>query len=78
MPPRAIKKNDRQSLGISTFNQPMKKNGCGKFNFGSPQDDVFDFYMETHFSPDSRRPSQSLQLNKVQVVEEAEFMGMRA
>ncbi|KAJ3282969.1 hypothetical protein HDU79_009527 [Rhizoclosmatium sp. JEL0117] len=33
-------KNDRQSHSGHSHNEPMKKDGHGKFNFGSFEDDI--------------------------------------
>ncbi|KAJ3061724.1 hypothetical protein HDU99_005466 [Rhizoclosmatium hyalinum] len=76
MAPRPIKKNDRQSLNHTSYNEPMKKNGAGKWNFGSYEDDVMDYYMNVHHSSSAAAKSSGAKpigANKVQVVDEAAF-----
>ncbi|KAJ3112590.1 hypothetical protein HK100_002279 [Physocladia obscura] len=78
MTARTIKKNDRQSLGRSSYSQPMKKNGSGKFNFGKPQDDVFDFYSTLGGGTGlyvALKQAQAIGDNKLRVVGEDEFFG---
>ncbi|KAJ3029571.1 UNVERIFIED_CONTAM: hypothetical protein HDU68_011785 [Siphonaria sp. JEL0065] len=41
---RTSSKNERRSHGLYSINQPMKKKGAGKYNFGTFKDDVHEFY----------------------------------
>ncbi|KAJ3229659.1 hypothetical protein HDU81_005193 [Chytriomyces hyalinus] len=68
-------KNARQSNGVSSYTQPMKRGGKGKFNFGSYEDDVFDYYMSSASKTKSSQAdvSESRRDSKVQVVDEDEF-----
>ncbi|KAJ3243577.1 hypothetical protein HDU78_000337 [Chytriomyces hyalinus] len=75
-------KNARQSNGVSSYTQPMKRGGKGKFNFGSYEDDVFDYYMSTaatradhnSHAAATAASSESRRNSKVQVVDEDEFL----
>ncbi|KAJ3231401.1 hypothetical protein HDU81_003787 [Chytriomyces hyalinus] len=72
-------KNARQSNGVSSYTQPMKRGGKGKFNFGSYEDDVFEYYMSSaatkadNNQAASSAVSESRRNSKVQVVDEDEF-----